>query len=120
MTEVLLYYYYTSIIYSFSISKNKVTKFCLKSRNKIGFSQLQSAFLIKEALWWSRSPNLVKTKIDHVLGRDYDRNSFFVTLNSSSSNLNSVRPKLSAFYVDYIVATSIIPYMEISHYLVTK
>ena len=57
---------------------------------------------------------------DHVLGCDYDRNLLFVTLNSSSSNLNSVQLKLSAFYVDYIVATSIIPYMEISHDLVTK
>ena len=55
-----------------------------------------------------------------MLGRDYDRNSLFVTLNSSSSNLNSVQPKLSAFYVGYIVAISIIPYMEISHDLVTK
>ena len=44
----------------------------------------------------------------------------FVTLNSLSSNLNGVQPKLSAFYVDYIVATSIIPYMEINHDLVTE
>ena len=59
-------------------------------------------------------------KVDQVLGRDYDRNSLFIALNSSSSNLNSVQPKLSAFDVDYIVATSIIPYMQISHDLVTK
>ena len=59
-------------------------------------------------------------KVDHVLGCDYDRSLLFVTLNSSSSNLNSVQPKLSAFNVDYIVATSIIPYMEISHDLVSK
>ena len=59
-------------------------------------------------------------KVDHVLSRDYDRNLVYVTLNSLSSNLNSVQPKLSAFYVDYIVATWIIPYMEISHDLVTK
>ena len=59
-------------------------------------------------------------KADHVLGCDYDRNFLFVTLNLSSSNLNSVHPKLSAFYVDYIVAISIIPYMKISHDLVTK
>ena len=44
----------------------------------------------------------------------------FLSLNLSSSNLNSEQPKLSAFYVDYIVATSIIPYMKISHDLVTK
>ena len=59
-------------------------------------------------------------KVDHVLSRDYGRNLVYVTLNSLSSNLNSVQPKLSAFYVDYIVATWIIPYMEISHDLVTK
>ena len=59
-------------------------------------------------------------KVDQVLGRDYDRNSLFIALNSSSSNLNSVQPKLLAFDVDYIVATSIIPYMQISHDLVTK
>ena len=44
----------------------------------------------------------------------------FLSLNSSSSNLNSVQPKLSAFYVDYIVATLIILYVEISHALVIK
>ena len=55
-----------------------------------------------------------------MLGHDYDRDSLFVTLNSSSSILNSVQPKLSAFNVDYIVATSIIAYMQISHDLVTK
>ena len=55
-----------------------------------------------------------------MLGRDYDRNLLFVTLNSSSSNLNSVQLQLSAFYVDYVVATLIIPYMEISYDLVTK
>ena len=54
-----------------------------------------------------------------MLGRDYDTNLLFVTLNLSS-NLNSVQLKLPAFDVDYIVATSIIPYMEISHDLVTK
>ena len=43
----------------------------------------------------------------------------FLSLNSSS-NLNNVQPKLSAIDVDYIVATSIIPHMEISHDLVTK
>ena len=58
-------------------------------------------------------------KIDHVLGRDYDTNLLFVTLNLSS-NLNSVQLKLSAFDVDYIVAISIIAYMQISHDLVTK
>ena len=59
-------------------------------------------------------------KVDQVLSRDYDRNSLFVTLNSSSSNLNGVQPKLSAFHVDYIVATFIIAYMQISYDLVTK
>ena len=54
-----------------------------------------------------------------MLGSDFDRNLLFVTLNSSS-NLNSVQPKLEAFDVDYIAATSIIPYMEISYDLVTK
>ena len=44
----------------------------------------------------------------------------FLSLNSSSSNLNSVQPKLLAIDVDYIVATSIIAYMQISHDLVTK
>ena len=59
-------------------------------------------------------------KVDCVLGHDYDRSSIFVTLNSLFSNVNSVQPKLSAFYVDYIVAKLIIPDMEISHDLVTK
>ena len=54
-----------------------------------------------------------------MLSREYDRNSLFGTLNSLSSNLNSVQPKLSAFNVDYIYATSIIT-MQISYDLVTK
>ena len=54
-----------------------------------------------------------------MLSHYYDRNLLFVTLNSSS-NLNGVQPKLLAFDVDYIVATSIILYMQISHDLVTK
>ena len=45
---------------------------------------------------------------------------FLSTLNSLSSNLNSVQPKQSAFYVEYIVATSIIPSREMNHDLVTK
>ena len=64
--------------------------------------------------------SLVTEFADHVLGCDYDRDLLFVTLNLSSSNLNSVQLKLSAFHVDYIVATLIIPYMEISHDFVTK
>ena len=58
-------------------------------------------------------------KVDHVICCDYDRNLLFVSLNLSL-NLNSVQLKLSAFYLDYIAATSIIPYMKISHDLVTK
>ena len=53
-------------------------------------------------------------KVDHVICCDYDRNLLFVSLNLSL-NLNSVQLKLSAFYVDYIVATSIIPYIDIDH-----
>ena len=46
--------------------------------------------------------SLVTEFADHVLGCDYDRDLLFVTLNLSSSNLNSVQLKLSAFHVDYI------------------
>ena len=44
----------------------------------------------------------------------------FLSLRTRRLQIWSVQPKLSGFYVDYIVATSIIPYMEISHDLVTK
>ena len=118
-------YYYASVVFLFfhfsffpSILKTKSPNSVWKAETRLVLYNYNKHFLIKEAFWWNLSPNLVKLTMCSVV---IMTGICFLSLWTHHLQIWTVcnRNYLPSTWTT-LLPHLIIPYMEISHDLVTK